>query len=350
MKLFDELLKRELLLVCGTGGVGKTTSSAAIALRAALEGKNVALITIDPARRLASSLGLKKLGHSPENLNAVIQKQLGLKAKGSLSALMLDSENTLYQFLRDVGGQNIADRFRESSLFQIIADNFAGLHDYLAMEKLYALHTSGSFDFIVLDTPPARHTLDFLEAPDRIARFFDDRIFSWFLTDPRTSAITERLRAKGAKTALSVLEKITGEGVIRDLVWLAPHLYSVKNAFIERQEVVQKLLRSKASGALFVSSPTDLARGEAEPFLADAKEQKISVMGFLLNRSLHHLAPSANASKNESYAFLRKIVEEEDRNLERLKKLAGTKPLLRIPEFDEDIHTMEGLHALAMHF
>lgn len=354
MSFLDTLLEKKLLLTCGTGGVGKTTSSAAIALKAALHGRKVALITIDPAKRLAASLGLKKLGADPEKLDAKIKKEIKEPLKGSLSALMLDSEDTLYRFVREVGGETVSQRFRESSLFQIIADNFAGLHDYLAMEKLYALNTSGRFDLIVLDTPPARHTLDFLDAPDRIAAFFDDRIFSWFLTDPRTDTFREKLRAKGAKTALGLLEKITGEGVIRDLVQLAPHLYTVKNAFVERQGAIQKLLRSQEAGALFVSSPTDIARGEVEPFLVDAKAHNIEIAGFLLNRSLHFLMPQT-LTKAESQDMnsrrLRSLVEEEDKNAEKLLKLAGkTKAVLRAPEMEDDIHTLGGLYELSLYF
>lgn len=352
------LAKKEMVICCGTGGVGKTTTAAAIALAAAVQGRRVGLITIDPARRLATALGLDRLKSDPQSLDRYLENEIGKgKLKGSLSALMLDSENTFYRFLENVGGREVHDRFRASALFEVIAGNFGGAHDYLAMEKLYELHESGAFDLLVLDTPPARHTLDFLDAPENIAKFFDDRIFSWFLTDARSAGITERLRAKGARVALSVLEKLTGEGVINDFVSLAPHIYKVKNAFVERQEVIRKLLTSKKSGALFVSSPTDLARGEARPFLTDAKSAGIDILAFIVNRSLQHLAPEgeARALKSdlppavaENYHRLRLLVEEERKNLKLLKELAGSeRAVFTVPELEEDVHNIHGLLQMA---
>lgn len=356
MKPFASVLEKKMIICCGTGGVGKTTTSAALALRAALAGRRVGLITIDPARRLATSLGLKKLSHDPQDLTAHVEKALGKTVKGQISALMLDSENAFYRFLQDVGGEEVHDRFRASELFEVIAGNFGGTHDYLAMEKLYELEASGEFDLLILDTPPARHTLDFLDAPELIGKFFDDRIFSWFLTDARSGKITERLRAKGAQAALAVLEKLTGESVIGDFVALAPHIYKVKNAFVERQGQVRKLLTSKDAGAIFISSPADLARGEAKPFLADAKEKGVHILAFILNRSLAHFAPeeeprglkTAPAEVQENYARFRFLVEEEEKNFKLLQSMAGDgRPLISVPEMEEDVHDLPSLLALS---
>ena len=357
MSLIQELLSKKLIISCGTGGVGKTTTSAALALRAALEGKNVALITIDPAKRLATSLGLEKLGSDPVSLNKMIEASLETKMKGSLSALMLDSHNALFRFLKDIGGQEVHDKFAESNLFQVIADNFGGTHEYLAMEKLFELHFSKKYDLIILDTPPARHTLDFLDAPEKISQFFDDRIFSWFITDPLKDTFRERLRAKGTKAALSILEKVTGSGVINDFVTLAPFIYKVKNAFVERQTQIKDLLGSKESGALFISSPTDLSRGESKAFLEDAAEKRITILAFILNRSLKHLAPHANPAElgsapaeiKKNYQRIRFLVEEEENNLKLLKKL-GNYPIKIMPELEKDIHDIPSLRKLAEYF
>lgn len=356
MKNFSSVFEKKMIICCGTGGVGKTTTSAALALRAALEGRRVGLITIDPAKRLATSLGLKSLNHNPQSLDRQVESALGKKLPGSISALMLDSEDTFYRFLKDVGGQEVHDRFRASELFEVIAGNFGGAHDFLAMEKLHELYSSGKYDLLILDTPPARHTLDFLDAPDMIGRFFDDRIFSWFLTDARSGALAEKLRAKGAKAALSVLEKLTGEGVIGDFVSLAPHIFKVKNAFVERQGKIKSLLTSKEAGAIFISSPMDLARGEAKPFLADAKEKGIEILAFVMNRSLHNLAPdseprglkSAPAAVQENYRNLRFLVEEEEKNFRLLKEMAGReRSLISVPEMEEDVHDLPSLLSLS---
>lgn len=356
MKKFSDVLDKKMIVCCGTGGVGKTTTAAALALKGALAGKRVGLITIDPARRLATSLGLKKLNYDPQDITPHLEKALGEKVEGSLAALMLDSENTFYRFLKDVGGPDMHDRFRQSELFEVIAGNFGGMHDYLAMEKLHELHESGKFDLLILDTPPARHTLDFLDAPELIGNFFDDRIFTWFLTDARSDALTEKLRAKGARAALGVLEKLTGEGVIGDFVALAPHIYQVKNAFVARQGKVRALLTSKDAGAIFISSPGDLARGEAKPFLADAKEKGIRILAFILNRSLHHFADedeprglkTAPAAVQENYERFRFLVKEEQKNFKLLQEMTGSsRPLIAVPELEEDVHDLPSLLALA---
>jgi anion-transporting ArsA/GET3 family ATPase len=347
------LLEKRILICCGTGGVGKTTTAAALALKATYAGKRVCLITIDPARRLATSLGLEDLKKDPQNLDAYLSETLE-KPKGSLSALMLDSQDTFYHFIEDVGGKEIRSRFEQSNLFGVIAGNFGGTHDYMAMEKLFELERSGNYDLLVLDTPPARHTLDFLDAPDLIARFFDDRVFSWFLTDARSNSLREKIRAKGTKAALAVLEKLTGEGVLGDFVALAPHIHSVKNAFVERQNQVRALLQSKAAGAIFVSSPTDLSKGEARPFLKDAGEKGIHILAFIINRSLSHLAPEADPKGKmpkevrENYRRLRFLVEEEQKHLTLLKELAGPEQvILTVPELDNDVHDLPSLFQLS---
>ncbi|NUM88703.1 MAG: ArsA family ATPase [Bdellovibrionales bacterium] len=357
--MVKHLLEKRMLLHCGTGGVGKTTVSAALALRACLEGKRVGLITIDPARRLAASLGLTELGSEPRSLDRHLARELPSRPKGSLSALMLHSQDTLNKFLLEVGGTEVQKKFLESNLYQVISDNFSGTHDYLALEKLFELHESGKFDLIILDTPPARHTLDFLNAPDRIARFFDDRIFQWFLVDPRDSSIREKLRARGTRAALGLLEKITGSGVIHDFVTLAPYFQKVKNAFVERQSSVRRLIRSNEAGAVFISSPNDLARGEAVPFLDDARRQGVNVLAFVLNRSLAHVAPEPAPRQPggtprklwENYRNLRYLVEEEQGNFQRLRELAGgSAGCFSLPEMETDVHDVRGLHELAKFF
>src|SRR5258708_56026 len=130
----NKLFEKKILVCCGTGGVGKTTTSAAIAMQAAIEGKNVALITIDPAKRLATSLGLENLRNEPQDLTAFLEKSLKIKAKGTLCALMLDAQDTFYHFLEIIGGPAVREAFRASELFEVIAGNFGGTHDYLAME------------------------------------------------------------------------------------------------------------------------------------------------------------------------------------------------------------------------
>jgi anion-transporting ArsA/GET3 family ATPase len=339
-------MDKKILLLCGTGGVGKTTLAAAFAVKAASQGKKVALITVDPAKRLANALGLNTLESEPQDLDI---RSLG-KNTGSLAALMLDSQATLENFLEKAGGKTLRDQFKESELFRIISDNFGGTHDYLALEKLYSLSQDDRFDTIILDTPPARHTLDFLYSPERIGRFFSDTIFQWFLVDPRSHSLRERLRAKGTSAALQLLEKLTGEGVIHDFIRLAPHIQKVKTLFVERQNAALAQLRSPHAGAYFVTAPFELRRTEAEPFLAETRRQGITVRGGIINRSLAHLQVEkevdAPASVLAIYRNLDILIEEEKKNVAILQKLMG-KTITLVPEQNRDIHSLPSLLDLA---
>src|SRR3989338_8915495 len=275
---------KHVLVVCGTGGVGKTSVSAALALAAAMRGRRVGLVTTDPAKRLASALGLTKLDAIPKRLDSQIERALGKKMPGSLSALMFDAKDALDRFVEATGGKELLTRMRANNIYKILAGNFSGAHEYLALEKLYELEASGKFDLIVLDTPPARHTLDFLDAPDKIAAFFDDRIFQWFLTDPRSGGILERMRARGTQVALALLERVTGEGVLRDFTRLAPHLHALKSAFVARQSKIQAILASEASCAIFVATGLTLPQRDFHSFCGDAIRRELRPAGLVVNR------------------------------------------------------------------
>lgn len=354
MKVAKALADKKIILCCGTGGVGKTTTAAALALKMAMEGKKVALITIDPALRLATSLGLSSLSNEPQCIDSVITKSIG-KPKGSLSALMLHSQATFLDFIEEIGGQSLKKKFAASELFSTVTGSFGGAHDYFAMEKLYKLHSSKEFDCIILDTPPARHTLDFLDAPDLIAKFFDDRIFSWFLVDAASSSFFERMRAKSTKAALDLLEKVTGGGVIADFVSIAPHIKQVKDAFVTRQKEVQALLTSSEAGALFISSPTDLEKGEAKPFLADARDKNVEILGFFVNRSLQSLTATEIKDWSEippearkNYENLKLLAKEEKKSLSFLQEIAGSSKIIHtLPEQESDIHDIASLHSFS---
>jgi anion-transporting ArsA/GET3 family ATPase len=288
--LLENLAKQKIILVCGTGGVGKTSVSAALALRLARKGKRVGLVTIDPAKRLAAALGLENLASDPRLIDEVFSKRAGIgPIKGTLSALMYDPKDTLERFVESTGGRELLDKMKANNVYNIIASSFSGTHEYLALTKLHELTTKFDFDTIILDTPPARHTLDFLDAPERLATFFDDAVFQWFLPNPQSKSFLERLRARGTRGAFSVLEKVTGAGVLSDFLKIAPHLHDLKGQFLKRQSEIQALLRGQNAGVLYVSTGIAIAGREFSVFIRDTKQHHLQTLGVVLNRSYERL-------------------------------------------------------------
>lgn len=297
--LFDSLAKQKIILVCGTGGVGKTTISAALALHLARSGKKVGLVTIDPAKRLAAALGLENLASSPRSIESVFFSRKNFpRFSGSISALMYDPKDTLEYFVESTGGPELLAKMKANNVYSIIASSFSGTHEYLALTKLHELVHRFDFDTVILDTPPARHTLDFLETPERLATFFDDSVFQWFLPNPKSKSLFERLRARGTHSAFALLEKVTGAGVLSDFLKIAPHLHALKGAFLDRQREIQKLLRSQEAGVLYVSTGVALAGREFSVFLRETKEQRLQTLGVVLNRSHAKLASPEISSKD----------------------------------------------------
>ncbi len=353
------LSSKKIIVVAGTGGVGKTSISAALAIAAADKlGIRVGLVTIDPAKRLASALGLNKLETKPKSISAQVEKALERKLSGSIHALMFDPSQTLDSFVKSTGGKELLEEMKRNQIYQVIASNFSGLSEFLALEKLHELETTGSYDLILLDTPPARHTLDFLDAPDRIASFFDDRIFQWFLTKPSSTRLIERLRARGTKAAFQLLEKITGEGVIRDFMRIAPHLKLLKDSFLERQGKIRHLLTGEESGAVFVTTALQLSQRDLSAFWQDAKKRNLQPLALVLNRSLRDIAPtSVNQAEAkldpeffELYRSLRKIVKiEELRTISVKEQFPGDYPVVIVPELLQNIHGIKGLDLLVPH-
>lgn len=351
-----ELLgEKRMLIVCGTGGVGKTSISIALGIAGARLGRRVGLITIDPARRLADALGLTRLDSRPKRLNDLLAKETGEKLAGTLAAMMYDPKDTLDRFVETTGGAELLSRMRANNIYQVLAESFSGAHDFLALQKLHELETSGDYDLIVLDTPPARHTLDFLDAPARIAAFFDDRIFQWFLTEPRTEGLFERLRARGTQGALKLLEKITGEGVIRDFARLAPHLLTLKRAFVARQTEIQAVLTSEAAAALFVATGATLPQRDFHAFWQDATRRELQPAALIVNRSLRdripvplaELGPEAKRADPlflENYKRVESLVRAEVDHIRAMRAELGMQyPFVRVPELGQNIQRIQAL-------
>ncbi len=353
----DELIaSRKILITCGTGGVGKTTLSAAIAIRAAIQGRNVAVITIDPAKRLATSLGLEALGDQPHDLTANLLaagEKRGIRPTGQLWALMPDTRKTFESFVRTMAPVGtLADKVIANPIFQIFAKEFSGTNEYMAMERLYALSKSADFDFIVLDTPPSRNTLDFLDAPRLLNQFFEDRIVKWLVVP------TNKIVATGMRKALEMLERLTGAGFISDLLEFASALFEVRVNFQANLTKVMNLLKNDSVGFLLVAAATPDTAPEAAHFIQSVEDHDFHFMGVALNRTLGYLKidPSMRDTAGttpglqESLALLEALQKREELAVQSLKKIlpmtAGSLSIL-LPELARDVHSMDDLLQVA---
>jgi anion-transporting ArsA/GET3 family ATPase len=347
----DGILKgREICVCAGAGGVGKTTTAAAVALGAAAQGRTVAVLTIDPARRLANSLGLEQLGNEP-------RKVRGLNGEGELWAMMLVPKRTFDELVESYAPD---DRTREAVLsnriYQELSSAVAGSQEYMAMEKLYELHMEGRYDLLVLDTPPTRNALDFLDAPERLNRFIDSRSLRLFLQPTRMGL---KVLGRGGGVVFSVLERVTGIDLLRDLSDFFQSFGGMSEGFRERAHKVVELLGSDASTFLLVTSPRRDAIDEAIYFHERLREREMPFGGAVVNR-FHDargedtdldrlLDPELTAKVRANFEDYRALAERDRANLRRLTTELAGDPLIVVPELDGDVHDLAGLRQMVGH-
>ncbi|MDQ3955392.1 MAG: AAA family ATPase, partial [Actinomycetota bacterium] len=288
--------RKEIIVCAGAGGVGKTTAAAAIALRAAMEGKKTAVLTIDPARRLASSLGLKELSSEPTKVSARKFASANLEPKGSLYALMLDTKSTFDKVIMEYAPTpEQAERIMANRFYRNISGTLSGTQEYMAMEKLYELHVEGDYDLIVIDTPPTRNALDFLDAPRRMTDFFESRVLRWFLLPyMKAGGGFMRVANVAASTFLRIVKRIVGAEVLEDTAEFFTNLEGMYEGFKERAGEVSRLLKSSATSFVVVTSPAEESVAEATFFASRLEEAGLPFGALVVNRVHPHYEVGAS--------------------------------------------------------
>ncbi len=282
-RLIDE---KSVIVTVGAGGVGKTTTAAAIALQGALRGKRVLCLTVDPAKRLAESFGFQEMPKEAAEIPKARFEAAGLHPKGTLSVTMLDVKSTFDDFVRrSTASPAAADRILQNRLYQYMSTSLAGTQEYMAMEKLAEVKSKGKYDLIVLDTPPTANALDFLDAPERLVDALDSAALKWFVMAFKSSGkFSLNILAKGAALALQTIGKITGGDFLEQLAELVSELSVLFDSFRERAVEVQKTLRAPDVAFLLVTSPSPLSVREALYFADRLREAGIPRSGFIVNR------------------------------------------------------------------
>ena len=283
-----------IIVCCGAGGVGKTTTSAALALRAAERGRTVVVLTIDPARRLAQSMGIAELDNTPRPVEGVDPA-----AGGRLDAMMLDMKRTFDEVVESQASPEKARQILDNPFYQVLSSSFAGTQEYMAMEKLGQIHAAaqadGTYDLIVVDTPPSRSALDFLDAPERLSRFLDGRFIRLMLAPARGPA---RLMTAGLGIVTSALTRILGAQVLRDLQTFVAAIDTVFGGFRQRAQRTYALLQDEQTAFLVVAAPEPDALREAAYFVERLGEDRMPLAGLVVNRA--SVAPAGDLSADEA--------------------------------------------------
>ena len=353
--MISDLLERKEVCICaGAGGVGKTTVSAAIALGMAARGKKVAVLTIDPARRLANSLGLRELGNE--------ETRVDVDVPGELWAMMLDAKRTFDELIEwHAPDEQTRDAVLDNRIYQELSNAVAGSQEYMAMEKLHELHQEGRYDLLVLDTPPTRHALDFLEAPRRLSAFIDSRALQVFTLPGRFGL---RVLGRGTGMVFSILKRATGIDLLEDMSEFFRSFGDMAEGFRERAERVNALLADRRTAFMLVTTPAPDAVDDAVFFHHRLLDADLPFAGAVVNR-VHQLAVlDGDVAPDEVVGLLgeelgRKVaanlsdytrLAQGDRaSLERLRRKLGRKPIVSVPHLDHDVHDLDGLADLNRH-
>jgi len=353
-----EILAAHKVVVCvGSGGVGKTTTSAALALEAARRGLRTCVVTIDPARRLADAMGLDS-----EEARGSAATRVDGPWPGELWAVMLDTRATFAELITTYApSPQQAQRILNNTFFKNISDALSGTHEYMAMEKLYELHNDDRFDLVIVDTPPTTNALEFLDAPNRITRFLDHRLYKMLVTPTGGLARAVNL---AAQTFLRSISRVVGATVVDDVIEFFANFEGMEDGFRARAVAVRELLAAERTSFILVTVPRRDIATEAAEFVHDLRDAGITVDALVVNRvhptfsslseiELRALLDQCAGTPIEPFATAlldaATIASTEMDHLAALNAALPAAPVRAVPFLDADVHDLAGLERLAGH-
>ncbi|GAB3199953.1 ArsA family ATPase [Nocardioides hungaricus] len=349
-----------IVVCCGSGGVGKTTTSAALALRAAERGRKVVVLTIDPARRLAQSMGIERLDNTPRPVAGLRTNARGNRRGGSLDAMMLDMKRTFDEVVESQATPEKARQILENPFYIALSSSFAGTQEYMAMEKLGQIQREGSYDLIVVDTPPSRSALDFLDAPERLSSFLDGRFIRLLLAPAKGPA---KLMTAGLGLVTGALNRVLGAQVLRDMQTFVAAFDTLFGGFRQRAQQTFELLQADGTAFLVVAAPEPDALREAAYFVERLGEDDMPLAGLVVNRANPEprgalsadeaMAASARLRRREPgsltagllrlHADRTRVVEREALLRARFAAAHPQVPTAVVPALPGDVHDLAGL-------
>jgi anion-transporting ArsA/GET3 family ATPase len=353
------LLNGKRICVCaGSGGVGKTTTSAAIAVGMAARGAKVAVVTIDPAQRLAGALGVEELPNEPHRIEPARLAAAGLEIEGELWAMMLDPKRTFDDLIDRIAPEpSRAEEIKANRVYRELSSAVSGSQEFTAVAKLYELDQAHEFDLLVLDTPPSRNALDFLEAPQRLRAFLEGSSLKAFV---RPTGVGVRVLGRSATPLLAALRRVTGVDLLTDLGTFFQLLGGMTRDFNDRATQVELLLRARTTAFVLITSAEREPIDEAIWFHRTLEHGGLPFAGVIVNRVHHDLLNGSEpddvrpalrrslgadlaARVAQNFDDYHVLARRDDRNVERLAQALGDEPLLPVPQLDQDVHDLEGL-------
>lgn len=353
--LAEVIRDSRVVLTVGAGGVGKTTVAAALGLRTAVEGRSALVCTIDPARRLANSLGLAELGNAEAQITDEQLRASGLQAKAPLFAMMLDMKQTWDDLIERYAPPDKRQKILESRFYQALSTRLAGSQEYIALEKLWQLRNQRSYDTIVLDTPPTAHALDFLDAPNRVLDFLDNEAARWLLSPALAAGkVGLKLMNLGGSYVAKTLSKITGTDTLAELAAFMSAMSGMNEGFRERTQQVRELLSDPKTAFLLVTIPAPERLDEVLHFHRLLLQNEMRVAAIVVNRVHAPASPEAWEAARALPSPLRKkaeltleehavLAEQDAAGIELLRRECPGCALIEIPRFDLDVHDLRAL-------
>jgi anion-transporting ArsA/GET3 family ATPase len=363
---------RRVILCVGCGGVGKTTTAAAMGLAAAMAGKRTLCITIDPARRLAESLGFSQMTSDAQRVEPERLERAGLHVPGSLTVMMLDTKGTFDDLVRrHASSPDVRDRILQNRLYRHVSTSLAGTQEYMAMEKLYALKADPRWDLIVVDTPPTANALDFLDAPERMIDAIDSTVLRWLVAAFQSSGkLGVNLLARSAAAALRGVARLTGQGFLEAMAEFVVLFNEMFGGFRKRADEVRKALRGPEVAYVLVTSPDPLSIREIRFFAQRLREMQMPRDAVVVNRvhpprarraeaadvgaelRRQHLSLSAGAvervlAASDDEARLAELDQAHLSELAELDESDGRQVRVYVPAFAGDVHDLTSLARVA---
>lgn len=349
-----------IVVCCGSGGVGKTTTAAALGLRAAERGRRVVVLTVDPARRLAQSMGLTELDNTPRVV-------AGVGGTGELHAMMLDMKRTFDEIIEAHADPERARQILTNPFYESLSSSFSGTQEYMAMEKLGQLRRSDEWDLIIVDTPPSRSALDFLDAPERLGRFLDGRLIRILMAPAKVGGRSAfKLLNAGFGLVAGALTKILGAQFLKDIQTFVAALDAVFGGFRQRADQTYRLLQAPGTAFLVVAAPERDAMREASYFVERLAEESMPLAGLVVNRVHRSPAPALSAARSAAaaenletrgeheltsavlrlHAGRMQLAAREHREQEHFASAHPTVPISQVLAMPEDVHDLEGLRKI----
>ena len=360
---------RQVVVCVGSGGVGKTTMAAALGLQAAMAGRKTLVLTIDPAKRLANSLGIARLDNVERRIEPEVFRKAGLVPKGELWGMMLDVKRTFDELIMRIApSEEAAEKILNNHYYQNLSDALAGSQEYMAMEKLHELAADQKYDLLVVDTPPSKHALDFLDAPNRMSDFLDGKVIQWFIKPYlKAGKMGFAFAQRGASIVFKLLERATGYEAMADLAEFFLAFDGMYDGFKRRAQLVRRLLASDKTLFVLVASPAGQSLNEASVFYSRLIREHMPLQAIIFNR-VHQwfaegeewidkaekanqrlinkypkYAPAIDALLDNAIVMARLARMDQQAVAKYLARVNNQVQTYQVPAFSQDIHDLTGL-------